>query len=160
MKNKHIFILPLLLTFLGYCGEGESKKSENWLSTSDLEQLVSPAGLTAQCQSAGYIKVQWNPDFDTIATHLQIERKTATTDFEHVADVAVDAGSFSDNVTNGVAFIYRVKAIIKDGDQVQYVSEDYSVETDAAQTSGMGCAIVVDPDGPSDTQSSETVMPN
>lgn len=135
--------------FLGYCGDGKNGNSENWLSTSDLENLVVPTGLSASCSSIGHTKVEWDPAFDTIATHLIVERKTAAQEYEVVAEVEIDEGIFVDEVANGVVYTYRVQAIIKEGDAVQYVSEGYSTE-DTAQTSSAGCSLIVDSENPSE----------
>jgi|JI10StandDraft_1071094.scaffolds.fasta_scaffold49152_4 hypothetical protein len=151
VRKQHLFVLPLLLTFLGYCGDGKSEKSENWLSTSDLQNLVAPAGLSVACQSAGHLSVSWDASIDTIATHLRIERKSPTQDYEQVVDVAIEDGVYVDAVANNIIFTYRVQAIIKDGEDVQYVSDAYSA-TGTGQTSNLGCVIVVDPDEPSELE--------
>lgn len=158
VRRQQLFVLPLLLTFLGYCGDGKSEKSENWLSTSDLQNLVAPAGLTVACQSAGHIAISWDATIDTIATHLRIERKSTSQEYSEVADVAIEDGAFVDSVTNNTIFTYRAQAIIKDGDDVQYVSDAYSA-TGTGQTSNLGCVIVVDPDDPVDTESTSVPTP-
>lgn len=147
VRKQHLFVLPLLLTFLGYCGDGKSEKSENWLSTSDLQNLVAPAGLTVECASIGHIQISWDASIDTIATHLRVERKTPTEEFSQVADIAIDDGSFIDTVSNNINYTYRAQAIIKDGEDVQYVSDVYSA-TGTSHTSNIGCAVDTEPTDP------------
>lgn len=134
--------------FLGYCGDGENKKSENWLSTSDLQNLVAPADIQAACQSSGRIKITWNAGFDTVATHLEIYRKTSTgtDEFVKIEEVAVDAGIYSDTVINNTYYVYRAKAVVLDDDEtVQYLSPDFSPQTNQARAS-TNCGIVIDAD--------------
>jgi hypothetical protein len=141
--KKQMFMLPLLLTFLGYCGDGNDKKSTNWLSTSDLKNLVAPTDLHAACQSTGHIKVTWTGSFETVATDLEIYRKGPTdADFTKIDEIAVDAGIYTNAVPNGTTFKYRARAIVRgdDGD-LRYVSPDYSPETNGASSS-TNCGII------------------
>ncbi len=143
-----MYTLPLLLTFVGYCGGDKKQESENWLSTSDLENLVAPAIVNAACESTGHIKVTWNSEFETIATHLQVFRKEVASedDFEKIDEITVDAGIYSNDVANNVYYIYRVKAIVRgDDDELQYVSPDFSPESNQSKAT-VNCMLVADTD--------------
>ncbi len=141
VKSRKIVVLFLLLTFLGYCGGDEGQKSQNWLSTSDLDKLVAPTGLTAQCQSKGRILIQWDLDFQTSATHFIMERKSIAlgTDFEEIARVPVQEGMYEDSVSLNKEYVYRALPIIISGDQVQSISKDYSNQTQPVLTTARGC---------------------
>ena len=146
-REKIKNVLPLLLAFLGHCGGDKGGTSDNWLTTSDLQQLVAPAGITASCQSTGHIKIMWDATYETIATHLQIFRKAVATedDFVQIDEVAVDAGIYSNAVPNNVYFKYQVKAVIRDDEGVlQYISEDFSPQS-AQIKATTNCSIISDP---------------
>lgn len=145
-KTKVKLFLPLLLTFLGYCGDGKTESSDKWLTTSDLQNLVAPAGVSASCQSSGKIKVTWNASYETIATHLQIFRKAvaAEDEFVKIDEVVVDAGIYSNTVPNNVYYKYQVKAVVRDEDgNLQYVSPDSSPQTNQVKAT-IGCSIDID----------------
>lgn len=138
--KKMGFILPLLLTF---CGDGQEQKSANWLTTdaSSVEGLNVPATLHAACQSDGHIKISWD-EFVTTATDFVIERKSPTEDFEKVGEVSSEDLFFIDEVANGIIYTYRIRGVIMQGNEINYVSESYSVEASASAASM--CPVIVD----------------
>ena len=143
IRKKIVLILPLLLMFLGYCGDNQEKKSASWLTTdaNTVQGLNVPAALHAGCQSSGRILVTWDP-FTSTATNLVIERKSPTEDYVKVGEVDLETPNFFDSVTNGIDYTYRVRAIIMSGPSIQYVSEDYSVE--ATGRAASPCPIAID----------------
>lgn len=143
VNKKNIWVLSLLLTFMGYCGDGKSSKSDNWLTTSDLQNLVAPAGISATCQSSGHIKVTWDSNYETIATHLQIFRRAVDSEdeFTKIDEIEVGAGIYSNAVGNNIFYKYQVKAIVRGDDgEIQYVSPDFSPQT-AQVKATIGCAL-------------------
>lgn len=143
IRKKIVFILPLLLMFLGYCGDNQEKKSASWLTTdaNTVQGLNVPAALHAACQSSGHILVTWDP-FTTTATNLVVERKSATEEYAKVGEINLESSNFSDSVTNGIDYTYRVRAIIMSGPAIQYVSEDYSIE--ATGRAASPCPVPID----------------
>lgn len=93
----------------------------------------------------------WDAAYETIATHLQVFRKVAASedDFAFVDEVAVDAGIFSDSVTNNIFYKYQVKAIIRgDNDEIQYISPDFSPQSNQAKA-GANCLTISGPNSTS-----------
>lgn len=143
--KKHSLVLPILLTFLGYCGDGKNNDNDQWIKTGGLENLVAPSAVSASCQASGKIKVTWDAHVDTSATHLQVFRKAVTEeDFVMIDEVAVDAGIFSNTVPNNVYYTYRVKAVARnDEGDLMYIADEFSATSNQARAT-LNCLIIID----------------